>query len=223
MINVCIINESTALKDSQIELILPFLQKQVSEDFLPAWGIDCKLSFGKTDGAWQLIVLDDSDQADALGYHDFTSDGFPIGKVFAGTDIKNGNSWMVTLSHELLEMLVDPEINLCAENDGKLWAYEVCDPVEDDGLAYRVGEVLLSDFVYPSWFSPNGKAPYDKAGHVSAPFQLGPGGYASTMRILGLGWSEQSSSPTMARRAAPVGSRRERRKSQREWLKRSVR
>jgi hypothetical protein len=38
--------------------------------------------------------------------------GFPIGKVFAASDLKAGTSWTVTASHELLEMLGDPNINL---------------------------------------------------------------------------------------------------------------
>jgi len=50
------------------------------------------------------VILDDSDQAGALGYHDLTSDGLPIGKVFAASDLKAGTSWTVTASHELLEM-----------------------------------------------------------------------------------------------------------------------
>ena len=55
--------------------------------------------------------MDDSDQAGALGYHDLTSAGLPMGKVFARTDLQNNLSWTVTVSHELLEILGDPMIN----------------------------------------------------------------------------------------------------------------
>lgn len=56
----------------------------------------------------------------------------PLGKVFAGTDLKYGYTWSVTASHELLEMLADPNINLTvllqnSETAGTLYAYEVCD------------------------------------------------------------------------------------------------
>jgi hypothetical protein len=33
-------------------------------------------------GSWWLVMLDDSDQAGALGYHDLTSDGLPLGNIF---------------------------------------------------------------------------------------------------------------------------------------------
>jgi len=37
-----------------------------------------------------------------------TSEGTPLGKVFAGLDLRSGSSWTVTLSHKHLEMLTDP-------------------------------------------------------------------------------------------------------------------
>jgi hypothetical protein len=36
---------------------------------------------------WGLDFFENTDQASDLGYHDLTSDGAPLGKVFAGTDI----------------------------------------------------------------------------------------------------------------------------------------
>ena len=107
-------------------------------------------------GTWWLVILDDSDQAGALGYHDLTPDGLPIGKIFAASDLKAGDSWSVTASHELLEMLADPNINLTvfvqdADTTGTLYAYEVCDACEDDSFGYKINSnVLVSDFVYPA-------------------------------------------------------------------------
>src|SRR5438552_2174232 len=109
-IRIALINASTALKDAEVLQALPALQTQVHRDFAPAWGKDADLQFvpsGKRPppGAWWLSVLDDSDQADALGYHDLTKDGQPLSKVFAGSDMKFGYQWTVTASHELVEML----------------------------------------------------------------------------------------------------------------------
>src|SRR5271154_5703301 len=114
---ISVINASTVLNDNDIRPVIEALQQQVSDDFFPAWGVDAKLTFIPTASAppgdtWWLTILDDSDQAGALGYHDLTPDGLPLGKVFAATDLKYGNSWSVTASHELLEMLADPNINL---------------------------------------------------------------------------------------------------------------
>jgi hypothetical protein len=68
-------------------------QQQVAGDFRPIWGLDAQLTFipqGSQPPAntWQLVILDDSDQADALGYHDLTEDGLPMGKIFADSDMK---------------------------------------------------------------------------------------------------------------------------------------
>src|SRR6266566_3784885 len=100
------------------ESVLPALQKQVSDDFKAYWELDCTLTFlnnGQplTRGWWQVVITDNPDQAGALGYHEMTTIGTPLGKVFAKLDMENGSSWTATLSHELLEMLADPWINWC--------------------------------------------------------------------------------------------------------------
>src|SRR5207244_6897591 len=124
------------------------LQTQVQRDFAPVWGIDADLSFVPQDsappsGAWWLVILDNSDQAGALGYHDVTNQGMPLGKVFAATDQQFGSQWTATASHELLEMLGDPEINLTvfvqsSQSAGVLYAYEVCDACEADQFGYNI-------------------------------------------------------------------------------------
>jgi hypothetical protein len=116
-IKVSLINESTVLEDNEVKSALDSLQTQITEHFAPEWGVDADLAFvqkGSTPmrGSWWLTVFDNSDQPGALGYHDITSEGLPLGKIFAGTDIQYGRSWTVTASHELLEMLGGPDVNL---------------------------------------------------------------------------------------------------------------
>jgi len=57
-------------------------------------------------GSWWLVFLDDSDQADALAYHDLTEDGLPISKVFVKTILADNASVSVGATHELCEMAV---------------------------------------------------------------------------------------------------------------------
>jgi hypothetical protein len=180
-IQISVINESTVLADSDVAPVVAALQKQVSNDFRPIWGVDAVLTIvPKTaqppTGSWWLVLLDDSDQANALGYHDLTTEGLPIGKVFADSDLKAGTSWTVTASHELLEMLGDPNINLTAfvqntNTAGMLYAYEVCDACEDDSFGYQIDNVLLSDFVYPSWFEnfrAEGSTQFDRMNKIQS-------------------------------------------------------
>ena len=234
-VQISIINASSVLGNEEILPIVSALQQQVTRDFRPAWGIDAKLTFFATGaqppaGTWWLTILDDSDQAGALGYHDLTPDGLPIGKVFAGTDLKLGNSWSVTASHELLEMLADPNINLSVlvqENQqtaGLLYAYEICDACESDNLGYQVEGVTLSDFVYPTWFEgfrAAGSIQFDQTNQINTPFQLLAGGYIGVFDITaGTGWHQVTAEkhPTSASSRASVGTRRERRRVPRSQL-----
>src|SRR6266852_514158 len=115
-IKVAVINQSQSLTDDQVSQAVPALQAQVSNDFAPAWGIDADVTFvpgsQPAPGSWALVIFDNSDQPGALGYHDLTVEGLPLGKVFAGTDIQYGLQWTITASHELLEMLADADIDL---------------------------------------------------------------------------------------------------------------
>ena len=87
---IAIINSSSVVKDEEIIRTLPSLQKQISRDFAPCWGVDARLSFAsnrdRAKGCWWLVIVDNSDQAGVLGYHDLTADGLPMGTVFAGRD-----------------------------------------------------------------------------------------------------------------------------------------
>jgi len=233
-ITVAVVNASSVLTDKQITPVIQALQVQVSTHFAPVWGTDAQLiqvlqGQKVPAGAWQLVILDDSDTAGALGYHDLTSEGYPIGKVFAGTDMKYGNLWSVTASHELLEMLGDADINLTVQVDDTTFiAYENCDACEDDSLGYFIllkngPKVKVSDFVTPAWFmaNPPAGAKLDFAGHISQPFQLLPGGYIGVWTPQG-GWTQKTAegdTKAIKGSRAHVGSRRERRRTPRhQWL-----
>ena len=108
-IKIAFTNESTVLTDPQVKTAIPALQKQITRDFAPIWGVDADLSFVPKSSplpakSWLIGVFDNSDQAGALGYHDLTEEGLPLAKVFAATDIQYKSAWTVTASHELLEM-----------------------------------------------------------------------------------------------------------------------
>jgi hypothetical protein len=245
MIKIAVINESTVIPDSDMPDVLEALQHQVDLDFAPIWGqaIDTELVLGdKTQptppGVWELVILDNSDQAGALGYHDVTSNGDPLGKIFAKDDQQDGTSWTVTASHELLEMLGDPEINLTAEADAsdgttKFYAYEACDACEDDSFGYKITtqsgkDILVSDFVTPKFFMPSMTAPgtqYDFKGNIKAPLQILTNGYLSVWSPA-TGWSQITGELVnkTAEQAAPKeGHRRYRRTTKASWQRSKTR
>jgi len=255
--DISVINASTVLSDDQIRPVVAALQKQVSQHFAPAWGTDARLTFvpkghQPAPKSWWLAILDNSDQAGALGYHDLTNEGLPLGKVFAGSDVAYGYQWSVTASHELLEMLADPDINLTVfvQSDatrGLIYMHEVCDACEADELGYRIDGVLVSDFVYPAWFESFwsvGAAQFDQQKKIDKPFDLLPGGYIGVFDVrAGTGWQQLTADVPVdvanagavvdaLRRPATyrydmrprIGSRRERRRTPRDrWLRSNVR
>ena len=216
---IAVTNVATCVNDEQVAGVIPALQRQVSADFKAYWNRECCLVFVAKeqtvpDGWWQIVVMDDPDQAGALGYHELSARGMPLGKVFARLDLEAGASWTVTLSHELLEMLADPWVNWCAESAGKVYALEVCDPVEADKLGYEVDGVLLSDFVTPAWFGGTGEMDFMR--RVSRALELGAEGYISVLDAA-KGWVQTSGAEV------PVGSRRWRRGMERGQWRRSER
>jgi hypothetical protein len=218
MTSVAIINRSTVLTDDAVRVAVAALQKQVIKEFADSGWPQAEVAFldptaAINPGQWSLILLDDTDQAGALGYHDLpqAENGMPIGYVFAKTDAQYGLSWTVTASHELLEMLADPWIEKVAlhqigETGALLYSYEVCDACEDDALGYDINGVRVSDFVYPAWFQdwrPNGSTKFDHTGAIDAPFRLAGGGYISTFTP-GTGWQQVSAPGRNARMAYRV-------------------
>jgi hypothetical protein len=238
-IKVAVINESETLKDDEVRRIIPALQKQVHRDFAPVWGVDADLDFFPSGaqppaGWWWLAIHDDSDRAEEIGYHETTAEGLPLGKVFARTAADNKVNWTVTTSHELLEMLADPGLNLTVffrkrGVGGTLYQHEVCDPCQADKFGYEIDRVMVSDFVYPAWFETfraRHSTKFDHKDHLKGPApKLLPGGFIRAFDIeSGRGWRqiENHGRAVGARRVgAPAGSRRHRRDVPRNRWRRS--
>lgn len=220
MSQIAVTNASTVVSDADVKAILPALSLQVSRDLASVWsGVEADLVFVSTgagipQGAWALCILDDTDQADALGYHDLTMGGQPISKIFAKTDSDYGEDWRVTASHELCEMLCDPEIDQVVttiyEGKSATTIREVCDAVE--GNTYSIDGVILSDFVTPNFFDSaiTSGVKYDFLGALSAPMTIAQGGYMSFKDAAG-NWTQVFGDRVHTWRAiTPIGSRRER-------------
>lgn len=225
---IAVLNSSTLVSDDDVQKMLGALEAQWNYDVAPVWSVnECKLSFyakGKKPptNAWQLVFLDDADQANALAYHDVTSSGCPISKVFARTAKLDGASLSVCASHELCEMAVDPDCSrIFQATTGSLYAAEVCDPCESDGQGYLLDGVLLSDFVTPRWFglTLGPSKVFDYCGRIKRPYQILTGGYAQTYES-DYGWTQLGREVNTLRGLGAVrGSRRERRKRGRaHWV-----
>jgi hypothetical protein len=182
-VRIACINQATVDLGVDFETLTAALQKCYDRHFLPVWGYPVKLYVTKrarpTD--WQFLYLDDATVADAYGDHDLTRQGQPYSKVFVKTTLRDKELVSVTASHELFEMVIDPIANLWAQaKDGTEYAYEMCDPVEED--SFLVDGIPMSNFLYPTWFEPF-KHPlgtkFDHLGLLKKPFSVRKNGYAT--------------------------------------------
>ena len=175
-------NKATTALGVNFDALIVAMQAFVDQQVVPVWGTPAKLikSTGFVKGAWAMVFLDNADQPGALAYHDLTPDGLPESKVFVKTTVDNGDLVSVSASHELVEMLVDPAINMMTSgpNPKIVYAYESADPVE--ALSFNVNGIPMTDFVYPAYFEAFHKAgsvQFDRLKKVNNPFQILSGGY----------------------------------------------
>jgi hypothetical protein len=126
---------------------------------------------------WLLVIMDDISAPGAEGFHDDQ-----LGVIFARCLPENNCE---AVPHEILEMLRDPTCDGytdIGDGSGRQIADEVCDPVEGDFYLQQaqIGDqppqdVPVTNYVLPSYFDPNGEAPFDRCEKLTAPFTMVPG------------------------------------------------
>lgn len=119
----------------------------------------------------------------ALGWHDMDRYGVAHGIVY--TDYYD-EPWTVTLSHEVLEIVLNPHVNrLCmakhpTKSHNVYYWYEACDPVQ--AQTYKLFGVEVSDYVLPMYFTPAEEPgmllSYTGIHPDLKSFGVAPGGYA---------------------------------------------
>jgi hypothetical protein len=188
-----IVNQSTLVQNADAAAMTQAIASQIQLDAAPLWGRSPAAVVFYADASAipaqaHVITLTDAikDQpAGVLGYHTEDQGGKLWGIVAAQPELSNGGKvttgdWSVSsvLSHEVLEMFIDPNCNLWS-NDGQrsIYTFEVCDPVE--APTYAVNGVSVSNFVTPAWFDPlaGPGSQFDKLSLLTAPFSILKGGY----------------------------------------------
>lgn len=221
MLQIAVINRSTAINDRDVQAMIPAFSAQWNNELNAVWGVGsaqfafCAKGTAPPAGSWWVVFLDDSTQANALAFHDLTDQGLPISKVFVKTIQADNASVSVGATHEICEMAVDPWLNSAYQDaQGTFWAGEICDPVEDDQYGYEIGGILVTDFVSPNWFGhQNAVGPIDYRQKAGKAFEVLTGGYAQNYDPRA-GWVQVTGAKAAKSRraAAQEGSRRERRK-----------
>lgn len=181
---VAIVNRTKSVSDTTLKGVMNAVASQVHNEYKAAWAKDATFVFvGKSQSVsssnWNVYI--DDRKGD---YHTVTS-GVPIG--YCHVSGVTTDYWTNTISHEVLELRSNPFVNVTwikNNTDGTTTVVnqEVCDACETNDQGYRINNILLSDYVYPSWFKNNGTGPFDQRHLISSPWQILPGGYLSTGR-----------------------------------------
>jgi hypothetical protein len=200
---VAVLNHSSLLSDEEVRTAVAAFQKQVHRDFAPVWGIDAEVKFlakgeEPEPASWQLVVEDVAEYPEMVSYHTVTAEGLPQVKISVVNARHENWPWTMAASHDLLEMLANPRVNLTVFVEGKketgtIYRQEICDPVATPELCYEIDGIVVSDFVYPAWFESfrqPGTTRFDQCGHLFAPFTRAPGGYSNVFEVgSGSGWT----------------------------------
>src|SRR3954447_24520075 len=189
MTKLVVLNESKRVSAGDVGQMVAAVRRQAHEAarlidrYLPS----IRTSTRVPDGAVPILIVDNPDVANALGYHDVDPRGVPYGRVFVDPVLDNGGtplgdagdpslSVSAVLSHEVLEWWYDPACNDWSDRGRSSVAKELCDPVEADW--YRIDGVAVSNFILPAWFNPLDKVgPWDRLGKLHGPFTMTKGGY----------------------------------------------
>jgi len=185
MTQICIVNRS-GLGKPDCAFIANACNQQMTEA-AQAWGVEPTpvVFYDTADGLPPIecrimVIVDSLDEPGALGYH--TDE---LGDIFARVLNQGPVDTCTTVSHECLEMLVDPECTAWrpAGMSGREVALEVCDPVQADSypigatIAGETRQMMVSNYVLPRWFDPAGVGAFDAMLKLDAPLSMSAGGY----------------------------------------------
>ena len=190
---IAVLNKSTLVANNDVSEMTQAVHEQVRMDAAPHWDrapaaivfyTDPDLVPADAHGITIVDTIQDQPKG-VLGFHTEGPGGKIWGVVAAKPALDHGGrattgDWSVSslLSHEVLEMFVDPNCNLWADDaKGSVYSLEVCDPVE--APTYTVRGISVCNFVTPAWFDPLAPAgaQFDQLGHLSAAFSILKSGY----------------------------------------------
>jgi hypothetical protein len=205
--NLTIANVSTQIAQKDFRAAVAAIGKQVTQHFKPEWGVGATLKaialpLGAKKAPIQrdadaIIYLGDSSSdpntgvKGAYGYHDTNNKRIPYGFVYLDICKQSKEVWTSVLSHEVLELLGDPDAILTVSGPRPKHAsgpkpktvagtvyydLEICDPTQGD--QYKIDEIVVSNFVGKRYFGMSGGS--GKTNHLGLPlrpFGVRPNGY----------------------------------------------
>lgn len=168
---------------------------QVTRDLSPIWNVQATVQYLPSAaqipvGVWPVFLVGKLPPGEG-GFHTDKRNQ-PFAEVIGTPD---SDDWTIDASHEIVEMLVDPQGNRLQnsraieisgngveDSTGEFdYLVEACDPCEANNYAYSINGIAVSDFITPNFYDPvaTSGTRYSFGGNIKAPRQLLPGGYIS--------------------------------------------
>jgi hypothetical protein len=172
-----------------VQSIAKSVTAQLQEDVKPLWGRTGTVTpFAHESqvpkGYWKVIIEDDIGQPGALGFH---TDELNQPIAYVSAQDGHVDNVSVTVSHEVIETLLDPNGNRLVQNilhplddsERVQMLLEGCDPSE--AKSYTKQGNLVSDFYLPEWLddSVTQGQKYTFLGAITHPRRIIAGGYCS--------------------------------------------
>lgn len=181
---LALLSKSAHISYGELTKTASAVETQIIRDFSSHWNVTATMTAFSDEKLipkdyFKFYIVDTIDVNGALGYHSNDRNGNPYSVILSTPD------WSKTVSHEALEMIIDPQGNnlILTILDGKNIHIlkEVCDPPEN--FSYKIDGVVVSDFVFPSYFdsSINKYRSQTFTGVLQLPLNIAYGGYFSYM------------------------------------------
>lgn len=171
------------------------LNVQATRDLPQFWSVNAAVSYlpdpnSIPQGVWPIQIVESLPKGEG-GFH-LTNNNQPYAKVIY---TPGGDDWTIDASHEMVEMLIDPNGNRLQTSTaigivggnikdivGKFeYLVEACDPCEANNYAYSIDGIMVSDFLTPHFYdlvaAPGVR--YSFTGAIKTPREMLPGGYIS--------------------------------------------
>jgi len=188
-LSIALIDPARLVSADDATAVAAVVTKQLQNHLAPAWNVTGSVHYfsdpHSVPNGYALLQLvesagDDSD----YGFHTLAGN-----RPVAYVQVEEGsNLWSLTVSHEALEMTVDPTGSTLiagSSPDGQRhvqYLAEICDPCQSPDVGYSIDGYLVSEFVLKNYYGPaSTPGPYSVNGRITAPRSLLPDGYLSWM------------------------------------------
>ena len=188
-VQIALIDTTGSIRFSRLRKVAEAIEHQVRHDLAKFYDVNARIialrhGEGLPNRTWPVHIVPEVKKGG--GFHS-DLDGAPFAKVCIGPH------WTMSASHEILEMVFDPTggklhaapaihlVNGEVRNAPGEFRYltEICDPCESADCAYKIDDVVVSDFYTLDYFDrelrPGRRYSFNRS--ITAPRQVPKGGY----------------------------------------------